>query len=273
MEEYVLAIDDTGFNTNQKHFDSLKSEECCFCSVAVRKDIVPMLESCMKRKTDLLFERFGVREFHFTDMYNRKGNFENIELEETLDIIRSFATDIVGAGMIITVSTINKHSYTNPNQVQIMNMIENIILPEIKLPKDKKSVNLILNIIRSDLSLHKLFENDAFIREVLCDEGIKKAGNNFSLNLSSGKIDVKFEHSTNYLLQFADFVAWFVTRVKHILDKAPQDVKEWENELLRIYSTLPFANMGKAEYVIGSNKKFDYDRTIEELTDELKNQD
>ena len=265
--EYVLAIDDTGFATNQKHFETLKSEECCYCSVALRKDILPSFNSYMKMRTDKLFERFGTREFHFTEIYNRRGSFKDIKLEETMDIIRSFAEDMHTCGMFITVSTINKHSYKNPVQVQLMNIIESVIVPNLKLPKDKSSTNLILNIIRSSNELEKLYGEPIHISEAVCDEGLKKSGNEFSLALSGGTTKVRFEQSTNYLLQYADFAAWFVTRAKHILDKKPEDQKEWEKELLYIYSSRPFTNMGMLPYEIGSLEPFDYDKAIDELSD------
>lgn len=274
MNEFVLAIDDTGFATNEKHFESLKSEECCFCSVAVSKNVLPTLNEYMQQKTNMLYEKFGTREFHFTDIYNRKGNFENIDIEETLDIVRSFALDIIDTGMILTVSTINKHSYTDPKQVALMNMIKTHILPKLNLPVNNSSVNLILNIIRSDISLNKIVGADAKITDAYCDEGLRKIGNSFKLGLSKGDVNVSFESSeSTYLLQFADFVAWFVTRTKHILDKHPTKVKEWEKELLQIYSTLPFSNMENGRYLIGNKKTFNYDKAIENLTNKQKNQE
>ena len=50
----------------------------------------------------------------------------------------------------------------------------------------------------------------------------------------------------------------------------PEKIKEWEKELIYIYSTLPFANLGSAEYVIGSDKKIDYDKIIDELSEKQK---
>lgn len=270
MEEYVLAIDDTAFAANEKRFLTLKSEECCFCSVAVKKDLLPLLDLYMQDKCDELMKRFGTREFHFTDMYNRRGDFKDIKLEETLEIIKTFAADMNDAEMLITVSTINKHSYKDPSQVMLMNMIKDSILPNIGLPKDNTSMNLVLSVIRSNGSLNKFYGNNAKITEAVCDEGIKKSGKSFALPMTSGNVEVKFDKSTNYLLQFADFAAWFVTRAKHILDKPPEKQKAWEKELLYIYSTLPFANLEHTKYKIGSTKPFDYDKTIDELSDKQK---
>ncbi len=267
MQEYILAVDDTAFATKEKHFETLKSEETCFVSVAIRSNVLPILQCYMQEKTDKLFEKFCTREFHFTDIYNRKGYFKSIEIEETLDIVRSFADDMNDAGMIITVSTINGHSYKNPTQVGIMNTIKKYILPKLELPDNKESINLILNIIRSQEMVEKTF-GDARITEVFCDEGLKKAGKDFSLALSAGDVKVTFKSSTDYLLQFADFSAWFVTRVKHITDKHPQEVKPWEKELLKIYSTLPFTNLKPAVYYIDDDQPFDYDKEIEEAEKE-----
>lgn len=270
MEEYVLFIDDTAFATNEKHFETLKSEECCFCSVAINKKLIPALNGYMKEKTDKLFEKYGTREFHFTDMYNRRGDFSGIKIEETLDIVESFAKDVVDCGMLITVSTINKHSYVDPLQVKIMDNVKKYVLPNVNLPVDNKSMNLILSIIRSNVELKKAFDCDVKISEVICDEGIRKNGNSFQICLEDENIDVKFDSSTNPLLQFADFAAWFVTRVKHILDKHPQKVKDWEKELLLIYSTLPFSNMGQTEYVINSEEPYDYDKSIDDYMKKQK---
>lgn len=265
MEEFVIAIDDTGFSTKEKHYETLRSEECCFCSVAIRKDVLTVFNNYMKEKTDELFNKFGTREFHFTDMYNRRGDFKTITIDETLDIVESFAQDMIDCGMIITVSTINKHSYSDPQQVQMMDVIKKYILPKLNLPDQTEAVDLVLNIIRSQQSLEQVIGKDAVITEAVCDEGLKKVGSNFKLPLSKGEISVQFEHSTNYLLQFADFVAWFVTRVKHICDKDPLKIKSWEEELLFIYSKLPFANLKSARYLINNNKPFNYDKAINNL--------
>ncbi len=267
MLEYILAVDDTAFATNEKHYQTLKSEESCFVSVAVRKDVFDVLKLYMKDKTDKLFEKFGTREFHFTDIYNRRGYFKDIKIEETLDIVRSFANDMNDAGMIITVSTINGRSYKDDKQVAIMQAIEKYIVPKLGLPEGKESVNLVLNIIRSQQMVEKNF-GDAKISEAFCDEGLKKAGKDFTLNLTGGDTKVTFKNSTDPLLQFADFSAWFVTRVKHIADKHPKDVKPWEKELLQIYSTLPFANLKPAVYYIDDDQPFDYDKEIEEAENE-----
>ena len=148
-----------------------------------------------------------------------------------------------------------------------MNVVENYIVPQLKLPKDKTSTNLVLNIIRSAHQLNEAYGPTARISDVICDEGVRKKGNSFVLPLSTGETNVRFEESTNYLLQFADFSAWFVTRAKHILDKKPEDQKEWEKELLYIYSSLPFTNMGHLPYEIGSKDPFDYDKAIDDLSD------
>ena len=55
MQEYILAIADTAFATGEKHFETLRSEETCFVSVALRKDVMPVLAGYMKEKTDKLF--------------------------------------------------------------------------------------------------------------------------------------------------------------------------------------------------------------------------
>lgn len=271
--DLVLAVDDTGFATNQKKFETLKSQESCYCSVVFRKDILPLLESHMKSRTEMLYERFGTREFHFTEIYNRRGKFKDIEIDETLDIIRAFAMDMSGCDMFITVSTINHHSYQNPTQVQLMNVVEKCIVPRLGLPKEKSSTNLVLSIIRSVNEVEKIYGKRAKITDVICDEGLRKKGTEFVLPLSQGDTNVRFEESTNFLLQYADFAAWFVTRVKHILDKKPEEQKEWERELLYIYSTLPFLNMGMQEYEIGSKKPFDYDKAIETLSEETSQTD
>ena len=62
-----------------------------------------------------------------------------------------------------------------------------------------------------------------------------------------------------------------MTRAKHILDKPAEKQKEWEKELLEIYSSLPYANMGEANYIIGDTDNFDYDQTVEDLQEKQKN--
>ena len=215
MYEYVLAIDDTGFDKKDKNYEILKSEESCFVSVLIRNELVPVINKYMKQKTQSLMKDFGSNEFHFTDIYNRNGNFKNIDINDTLAIVRSFVQDMIDCEMLITVSTINKHSH-NDNQQKLLDMINNNIIPNINLPEGIDSTNLILNIIRSDKTLTDNIESDAKIVEAFCDEGLRKSGSKFTLNLSKGPVDVLFQSSTNYLLQFADFAAWFVTRIKHI---------------------------------------------------------
>lgn len=257
--EFILVVDDTGFNANQKRANMLKSEKSCFCGVLILKQNIDYVLHLLNHLSDRLFREFGEREFHFTDIYNRKGAFKNIKIDETIDIIETFVNLFNHLDVPIIVSTINNQSTKNSNHIFILEYIKNNILKNMGLPKDDKSANFILNIIRSKQQMEDIYE-DAFLTDVISDEGLLNAGRKITLPTKDNTINISFEESKNNpLLQLVDFAAWALTRTKHIMDKPKSSIKEWDKQLLQIISKMPYCNISQVLYPLDSHKEFDYD--------------
>lgn len=66
--EYVLYVDDTGFNANQKNSKVLQSEIVTYAGVLVNKELELHLTTIMQNLCSLLKQRYSTTEFHFTDI-------------------------------------------------------------------------------------------------------------------------------------------------------------------------------------------------------------
>lgn len=263
--DFIYVIDDTGFNTNQKQSELLKSQESCFCSVIIEKQDEEQLKKILNILGKNLKTRYNQTEFHFTDIYNRKGNFKNIEIDETLDIIETFTELFNSFDLKVVVSTINKDSYSN-NQQAIIEIIKHIA-PNMQMPQTTDAANLMLTIFKSKMYMEQRYGKDSKVKDVYCDEGLRKDGRSLELNLSTGKTNVNFNSSNdNNLLQLADFAAWMLTRNKHILDKASskEKVKEWDIKIAELAGKIDYVNIEKKPVKLGKQNIY-YDQEIKNI--------
>lgn len=259
MKDYILYIDDTGFNVREKTSTTLRNENGTYVAVLIPTNNITYLEEFMKNACNVLYARFNTCEFHFTDIYNRRNEFKNIDIEETLDIIDMFAEVYEKCDLKIFVHTVNNDPKSD-TMIQLETAIDQL-LKTMNIDATDKSQALIMSYLKAK----KYADNiQGTITKIICDEGLRKNGavakcNDFSIHFYSSK-DCQ-------LLQLADFAAWFVTRVKHILDKAVTKhiISDIDKAVLEEYSYLTdnFIGLTKEKINLNDFTDFSYDNVIE----------
>ena len=268
MKNYVLYVDDTGFNANQKNSSVLKQEHGSCAGVLVPKDIETDLILTMIGLNSFLNKCYGTSEFHFTDIYNRNGNFKSIKIDETLEILDMFADLFQRLDLKVFVHT-NNASF-EAEQQPLTSQLDKTA-KHFHLPEGAKSQELLLVYLKAKQDVEQTL-CDGKITEIISDEGLRK-------NNATEKIDedtvLQFQSSKDcVLLQLADYAAWFVTRSKHILDKASTNktLSEIDKSVLKIYSRLSdnYVNLSKHTVQLDNLENFDYDQIHRTLTNKEK---
>ena len=246
MQEYYLYVDDTGFNQNQKQSKVLQNELATSAGVLISKELEPYLSNIISGLGDVLKNKYGVSEFHFTDIYNRKEPFSNIHPEETINLLETFASIITDFDLDVVVFT-NKQDDTTQER-QLKNLIDSLS-PTLSMPTGPKTQALFLNIFRAKMITQTEF-GDSKITKIISDEGLRKNGASVKINEDGTTIDFKSSKDCP-LLQLADYCAWMITRAKNIYDKigTKKHMSDMDEKVLEIYSSI-------ADHYHGLTKKF-----------------
>lgn len=260
MQEYILYVDDTGFNAKDKNSLILQDEQVTFAGVLIGKDRVSSLEKIMTQLGELLKGRYGTTEFHFTEIYNRKNNFKNIQFEETLNMLDMFTDLFNHFDLRIFVHTCMQ----NVSEAQsFMNDSIDEVAPFLHLKKGAKTQALLLSYLKAKKYLADNLRN-AKITNIICDEGLRKNGASEIIKPDEVKLEFKSSTECN-LLQLADFSAWFITRAKNVLDKASlkKDLSQEDRAVLSIYSKLTnnYLGLSTTNVVLNDWSHFDYDQS------------
>lgn len=201
-------------------------------------------------------------------MYNRRDKFKNIQFSETLEILDMFAKLFQEFDLKIFVHT-NNSEFESKQQTLTSQL--DILAKQIHLPEGAKSQELLLVYCKAKQYVEQTL-GDGKITEIICDEGLRKNGAVEKINENT---TLKFQSSKDCnLLQLADFAAWFITRGKHIYDKASTNktISESDNAVFQIYSKLSNNYVGLPKLIIQLDnlKDFDYDKTYNELAKDDK---
>lgn len=261
-KKFTLYLDDTGFNAFEKKSDVLQKELATYAGVLIPNDLIPILQSHMDELCRLLKLRFGTDEFHFTEIYNRKNNFANIDISETLDILKMFAEMFYIYDLKIFVSTINSDEKKIGEQ-SLLNGVK-FLSNVMNLPQTEKSQALLMTFIKARVYV-SLNHPDKKIDNVICDEGLRNVG--FEEGPVNKDFVIRFDSSKdNKMLQLADYAAWFVSRAKNILDKvaSKKKISEVDKEVLQIYASLTdnYVNFSKESINLDDLSDFSYDESI-----------
>jgi len=270
-KNFILYVDDTGFNAHEKVSDFLKNEKATSAGIIVREELVPTLEEILSDACKKLKESFGTEEFHFTEIYNRdkKGSYKDIDFEETYDIINLFANIFLHYSIKICV-----HTSSIKYEGDYQNLLKNIneICKVLHLPENEKSQTLFLTYIKSKIHVEKLTKR-AHISKIISDEGLRKPGAKETIPGTNTTIEFK-SSKDEPLLQLADFAAWILTRSKNILDKAAKNgkISEIDKRVLSVYSLLSdnYINLNKQVVHIGDMTNFSYDDIVKNLTETIR---
>jgi len=265
MNKFTLYLDDTGFNADARYSQTLKDESVSYAGVLVDRELEPYLNNIVSELGKTLKQRYDTSEFHFSHIYNHKGDFENIQLDETLDICEMFADIFTEFDLPIIVHTVN--STPNAKTKNLYNGVD-FIASEMHLPINDKSRAMLTTYFMSKKFVEENFK-DIKIDKVVCDEGIRK--NNAKEKI--GEVEVVFKSSNECpILQIADFAAWMLNRTKTILDNISKkhQVNERDKKMLSIFSSIAYnyKNLSKLGINFEDLEKFNYDDTHKDIEDE-----
>ena len=261
MEKFVLYMDDTGFNAHEKASKTLQQEEGTFVGVLVSKEQEAWLDMLIGDLCDNLRKKFNTTEFHFTDLYFRKKPFENIQFDETIEILQTFAETFQLLELQIFV-----HSFVEKgdDMDKLLNQGVDAVLEQMKIKPSGKARAMILAYMKAKKSVQT--EGD-IIEKIVCDEGLRKNGTNITIPTDSCTIEFKSSKECK-MLQFADFAAWIVTRAKNILDKISvnKEIKDTDRQVLEVYEMLTDNFVGLKTFALNDENigNFSYDQLFDD---------
>jgi len=218
--DYVLYLDDTSCNPRSK-FVTENGERVSIvgCLIPFEKYFQVLNE--ISNQLKMLDLYYNADEFHFCDIYNRRGDFVNNEEEDTISMIEVFSDIVRGFDIKLITATIKISDLeNNPEFIEETYSIAKQNGFYLKGNHLEEACAFFQNIFNAKKYLDRLGNGDK-IRRVYCDEGLKKAGTQFYINnLYPYPLQVSFNRSdSSPMLQLADFAAWSLTRMKHSVDK------------------------------------------------------
>ena len=270
--QYFLFVDDTNFNKNGKS-KILAEEKATMVGCLVSLEKVVELKQEISSLQDYLYTLTGEEEFHFTDIYNRRGVFKGLEANAVLGILNSFAELINKYDIKIITQTITEEFLNKQENYTIeLDRLINILKINNNGNYRYEAYALITNILRAN---HYTIKQDGQSRivAVCCDEGLKKAGTGMKLPISSGTVDLCFESSKDEeCLQIADYAAWALSRIKQTLNKSQHtQMKEFEQCVLSILTTIQDKYVNLPKTVTNVNNGLDIDEEYNKLVNKKSN--
>lgn len=208
----IVAIDDTYGQKASTPSQYVTHERRTHVAVVFKdedsKIVREELTSCLAYASELIGTE--VSEFHFTDLYNKRGPWKNCKNSENLKFLETFA-----------------QFYRNHQWPVIVQTIDDRTLRDHKIEKFNTKIGKLDLTKREDLSLFFLLlkfkfqcESISEASQIIIDEGIGKAGSDLGLDVFYDwphPVSVKFQSSSmEPLLQISDFIAFCINRSTHL---------------------------------------------------------
>lgn len=267
---YILFMDDTGFSKD-KNSQILNNEKATMVGLLVKDTDLQNVINDIIKQISVLDEKYGISEFHFTDMYMRKNGFEAIEGQDSLAFIKAFKEIIKKYDIKIVSQTVTeKMIKDNPQLIAGLDAVLSSLKFKTKGQYKNQGYAYLLNIINAK----KYLENQkkySTLPIVVCDEGLKKDGEEVKLSgLYFYDVNLHFESSSeDPFLQLADFSAWALSRTKQTIDKLKdKKMKDFENYILsEIQEIVPnYVNLSSA--TVNADACADYDEIYSKIIKE-----
>jgi len=268
--DYILFMDDTGFGKD-KNSQVLNDEKATMVGLLVKKNDLQNVIFDIAKQTKVLEEKYGISEFHFTDMYTRRNGFEAISSEDSLNFIKAFKDIIKKYDIKIVTQTVTGQMIKE-NPVLFAGLDNILSHLEFKTKGDYKNQGYayLLNLINAKKYLESQ-KGYSTLPIVVCDEGLKKDGAEVKLKgMFFYDISLHFESSSeDPYLQLADFTAWALSRTKQSVDKAKdKKMKDFENFILsEIENIVPnYVNLQSGQ--INTDRVEAYDQIFGQISKE-----
>lgn len=249
----LVAIDDTGSPgckiTSRFLHEKRKSYVAMILNPQERKYAQEQFEGCL----DFLKNELGKTEFHFADIYNRRGEWKDVNEKTVLAIFSAFAEIFRNFRCPFIVQTCDPNFFRN-NGIIIKGKIR---IDGLDLYKYEDFALFFLLMRCKWFLLERDYRLPA---DFVIDEGRYKNGHNQKSILLKGiasNDQFVFRSSQDFiLLQLADFAAFCLNRMQHLLVKGRKRTK-FDEEFLKIIShaNLNFVNIEKVEFDESGIKK------------------
>jgi hypothetical protein len=212
----LFVIDDTGSPGNTSESLMLKSDRCTYLAVLIEKNI---REELTKKILVLLkkFEDLGIKEFHFTDLLNRRKEYRKLETNEVKYIFENFAAILSSFKLTLFVQTMTSRTFK-----------ENGLFDDGSMSVEEKALHFVINRIL----IHVKDVDPIRDFEVFCDEGLENAGTRKNYEKLEPFTDMPYitfmSSHTDVLLQVADFYAFCLNRHQMLAIKEKRtDFDRW----------------------------------------------
>ena len=251
----LVVIDDTGSPSCNVASRFLHEKRKTYVAMILnpqeRKYAQEQLEDCL----DFLKKEMGKTEFHFADIYNRRGEWKYIDRKIVLAIFSAFAEIFHNFRPPIIVQTCDPNFFRD-NGIVIKGKIR---IDGLDLHKyDDFALFFLLMRCRWFLSRGKY----PFPVDFVIDEGRYRNGHVQKSSLLRGiasNDQFIFKSSKNFImLQLVDFVAFCLNRMQHLMVKGRKRT-EFDKEFLKImsYAHLNFMNIEKLKFDESELEKID----------------
>ena len=212
--------------------------------------------------------RFGISEFHFTEIFSGKGNLRKLSIEERLGIFKIFS---------------DLYKYYAPEVIIQSFTSDDIIRNRMEFQQYLKFDGFDFSIL-SDMALwhllkktkdHILKKNYQLPVEIFIDSGRQKPNTKQKINLLNG---ITANSEVNYidskddtLIQFIDFIAFSLNRMRWILMNDKKS--KFDFQFIKIISDANFqvVNLKRRYYDFNQVNVSDYDKNLREKYDKNKN--
>tara|TARA_R100000306_G_scaffold36422_1_gene36677 strand:- start:107 stop:913 length:807 start_codon:yes stop_codon:yes gene_type:complete len=221
----IVAFDDTGSPGTETPSSWLKSHRKSYVGVILLPEQVEQLTNIMDAGIKATKNRFGIDEFHLTDIMNGKGQWSHVSGDDRFGTFKVLC-DVFSKHYIPCVA-----QTWSPEHYQLNNLnIENIDDFE-NLNKEKyEHFAFYLALFKS---IKYLVSNNVKIpAKFFCDEGIRRAGDSLEFSFLEkigigSKVDFE-ESRSNVYLQIADFAAYCFNKYQMLAVKKWKTNTDWE---------------------------------------------
>ncbi len=234
---YGIFVDDTGSPGLQDTPPNLHPERKTWVAVVVTPDLMPkVLEQIPQAITEL--QRItGATEFHFSDIYNKRGPFKTVDLQARLAIFEFMAHVFSVYRFPVLVQTFDPVTLSNIRERSATLLQDRLIPFDLTKPEDTALLSLL---IRLRWFMEKTATYPTVKARVFIDEGFMKNGIAIKIPtfgaVFAGSL-ICFAQSKSILpLQLADFAAFALNRVQLIGGKEQRS--SLDNRLLQILSPI-----------------------------------
>lgn len=270
--KYYLFIDDTNFEKNKKS-SVLNSEKISMVGFLLPENKFMPVAYDLRDSLEELKTEYNADEFHFTDIYNRKHDFQGINSDDVLSMIACFSDIVDYHDLKFVVQTINDKNYSKIQEFTdetFLNQMKELGFPINNQNNIYEEYALMMCIARAEKYIKNLDSKNTLI-QVYCDEGLLEKGKKVILqNAEKLNLPLYFESSKDLpYLQIADFCAWALSRTKNTLDKASgTQMKEFEQKVMSLLEPLAkrYVNIQTISENVESG--IDYDQMYKNLTNE-----